>query len=581
MTDASIILNELNRQLEMEQVRDGFEDHMQKAFDYVNPRRYDLRNVHRKGSQRKTGMYDGTAQDAFFTWVDGMIGWGINEGLDWHRAAILERQLRENDAVQKWLQEYTEQMEWEVRTGKYYDVVPEFLQDGGSAGTAVTYTDEARDKSRSVHRIPHPGSYWIAQNEDYEIDVYHEIQTFSARQAIRKFSKPGDTMHPIVKKWSEDAQSSLWECDFLNCICPADDPAIFAKNPTVGNKPWAIVTILYGFSSGDHVNNSQLLNNGEQSQRLIRVGGLDHFPPTVWRFRRNSDELYGYSPAMDVMSVIEALQKHGKNLLDMGNFAANPMLLVPEEKRYSFKRLPGERVGYASEKRTVSTIPYGTEYPIAVDRENKMQQLVYKRYGYGVWNMMEIYREKRERNQVGEIFEARADQARLLSGQFGNFWSGGVRHTYDNIAYLAARAGRMPPAPAELQDYRGKDIVIPVFVGPLSQLQIQSTKLGPIRQGLSLLGEVAEIIGRHVGPEDAAKIYDRINLPDLTEYVCDNTNFPQALMNSDDVVAGLTRAREDQARARAQAETARELAAAAGQLGKEPGPNSLLARGAA
>jgi len=577
-----VVLNQLSRHLEMEQVRDGHAPLMQAAFDYVNPRRYDMTNSHRKGAQRRTKMYDGVAQDAFFSWVDGMLGWGVNEGLDWHKAAIPDLRYRDVDSVQRWLQKYTEQMEWEIRAGNFYESMPEQLQDGGSGGTAVMLTEESHDLSRSIHRVPHPGAYWIAENDEHVVDVYHEMETLTARKALKKFSKPGDTLHPLVKKWAADAKMSLWECDFLTCICPADDAAIFDSNHTLGNAPWAIVTILHGMSAGAGASGSDRLeSNSDTKLRLVRLDGMDYFPATVWRFRRNSDEVYGFSPAMDVMSMIEALQQHAFNLMHMGNIAARPMIAVPDEKKPSFKYLPGERVGYASEKRLPVVIETAREYPVAVDRENKMQDMVRRRYGYGVWNVMEAFRAKRERNQVGEIREARADQARLLGGQFNNFWRGGVRPTYDNIAHIAARAGRMPPAPNELQELRGKDVVVPVFVGPLSQLQIESTKLGGVRQGMALLSELAETLGRHVGPEMANQVYARVNVPDLTEYICDNTAFPQEVMNDDVTTKAIIQAHQDRIERQEQAKEAQQLAAASGQLGKQPGPDSLLAQGVA
>jgi len=580
--DGKEVLNLLNRQLEMEQVREGFEGNMRKAFAYVCPRRYDIARSIRKGSQRLTKMYDGVAQDAFFSWVDGMLGWGVNEGLEWHKAVIPDLRYRDIDSIQRWLQKYTEQMDWEIRAGNFYENMPEQLQDGGSGGTAVMMTQESRDLSKCIHRVPHPGAYWIAENDEYEVDVYHEMETMTARKAMQKYNKPGDTLHPLVQKWAADPKSSLWECDFLTCICPADDAAMFDTNYTLGNKPWAIVTILYGMTAGSSQASSEaLLTNSDSRLRLVRLEGIDYFPATVWRFRRNSDELYGFSPAMDVMSMIEAVQQHAFNLMDMGNRAARPMIAVPDEKRDSFKYLPGERVGYASEKRLPQVIPTAGEYPVAIDRENKMHDMIRKRYGWGVWNVMEIYQQKRERNQVGEIREARADQARLLAGQFNNFWRGGVRHTYDNIARIAARAGRMPAAPNELQELRGKDIVVPVFVGPLSQLQLEATKLGGMRQGLGLLTELAETLGRHLGPEEAYKVYARVNVPDLTEYICDNTGFPQELMNDDATTKALVQARADRVAAQEEAKMAQQLAAASGQLGKQPGPDSLLARGAA
>jgi hypothetical protein len=560
--------------------RNGYEESIQAAFNYVNPRRYDLSGSGVKGAKRHTKMYDGVAQDAWFDWVDGMQGWAVSEHLNWLRAGISDRRFRDVDPVQRWLDEYTEQMVWEFRNGNFYDVLPEQLQDASSGGTAVNFTEEAKDLSKCVHRVPHPGAYWVAQNDEGEYDVYHEMLTLTTRKALQKFDQPGDSLHPSVRKWAHDAKGCMWQCDFLTCICPADDPAIFERNVTVGNKPWAMVTILYGVHGTTGANTETLLN-GPPGDRLVRITGLDYFPPTIWPFRRNSDETYGYAPAMDILCIIEAAQQHAYNLLDMGNFAARPMIAVPEEKRTSFKYLPGERHGFGSEKRIPQVILTGGEYPHAVDREDRIHDLIRKRYGYHVWRMMDLFRAKKERVQATEVLEARSDQARLLVGQMNNFWKRGVQPTFNNVAHIATRAGRMPAPPSELQEMRGKDIIVPIFVGPLSVLQMQSAALEGLRAGLSLIGEVGEILGRHIGPEEAAALYSAVNLPDLGEYILDKSNFPQALINSDQVRQAIVQARRQQAAALQEAQVARELAAASGQLGKEPGQHSLLARAVA
>ncbi len=550
---------------------------MQSAFDYVNPRRYDMAGTATKGAKRKTKMYDGVAQDAFWDWVNGVLGWGVSESLIWQRAAISEKGLRDSDAVQYWLDEATEQMSWEFTTGNFYDCFPEQVQDGGSGGTAVMITEEAMDLSCSVHRVPHPGAYWIAEDAEGRPNVYHERLPLTARQAFGRFNNPTDTLHPTIRKWAKDPSACLSECQFMQCICPADDPAIFTQRMT--QKRWAIVTYLESMTgSMGHVPESVIQSD---SDRLVRVEGLDFFSPTVWRFRKNSDEPYGYSPAFDVMTMIEAAQQHGFNLMNMGNRAADPVTWNPEELRGHVSYLPGAKNYYGNEKRIGVTMPTAGEYPVAVDRENKVHELIRKRYGWHVWNAILGFQLKKERVQAAEVEAARSDQARLLTGQMNNLWRCGVRPTYDNVFYIASRAGRMPDPPAELQDKRGKDIIVPVFVGPLSQIQIYATKLGGVQQGLRLLADIAEVVGRHVGSETAAQIYDRVKLPDLSEYVCDYSGFPQHLMRTDEEVEQVIVSREQRQRANEAAEQAQRIAAASAQLGKEPGRNSLLMAGAA
>ena len=569
-----IVTNLMTRQYRKEDVRDGFEPSMQKAFDYVNSRRYDMSGVATKGTQRHTKMYDGTAQEAFMDWVDGMLGWGVSESLTWQRAAISDRRLRDNDNVQRYLDEFTEQMSWEFRAGNFYDVLPEWLQDAGSGGTATILTEESKDLSHSVHRVPHPGMVWIAEDGEGNVNSYHEKVIFTARQMVDRYNRTGDRLHGSIQKWAKNPSSSLWDAQVLQCLVPSDDMAIFPRRLTT--KPFTLVTILWELHGGTGVATQDLLVQAPMD-RLIRIEHLSYFEATVWRFRKNSDELYGYSPAMDILTVIEAAQQHAYNLMNMGNFAARPMTNIPEEMRRDASILPGARHYYGSENRIVSTVPMGGEYPIAADREEKIHNLIRKRYGWHVWNAVLGLQAKKERVQATEVMEVRSDQARLLTGQFNNFWRSGIKPVWNNVAYIAGRAGRLPEPPSVMDEVRGKDLIDVDFIGPLSVIQMFASKLGGLQQAMRMLAEVGEVVGRHIGPEEAARIYARVNLEDLAEYVCDHGGMPQRLMRTDDEVTAIIDGRQRRIDAADQARNAREMAAASAQLGKPVSENSLLA----
>lgn len=564
----------LTRQARKEEVRAGYDGARQKAFDYVNPRRYDMSGSVVKGSQRRTKMYDGVAQEAHMDWVDGILGWGVSESLQWQKASMRDRRFRDDDSVQRHLDEYTEQMEWEFRASNFYDVEPEYLQDASGGGTGTITTEESLDLSRAVHRVPHPGMVWIAEDGEGTVNSYHEKLTLTARQVFDRFNRPDDRLHETVRKWARSPGSSLWDCVLLQCILPADDKAIFPQRMTW--KKWALVTMLYEMHGGSGVVASDLEVKAPKD-RMIRVEGVDYFSPTVWRFRKNSDELYGYSPAMDILTVIETAQQHAYNLLNMGNLAANPIMNIPEEGRLEFSRLPGSDYHFGSENRVASAVEMNREYPIAVDREEKIHALIRKRYGWHVWNAVLSLQNKKERVQATEVMEVRADQARLLTGQFNNFWRQGIKPVWNNVARIAERAGRLPEPPGILDEVRGKDLIDIDFIGPFSWIQSSASKLGGLQNGLNLLASVAEIVGRHIAPEEAAEIYDRVRLPDLAEYICDNTSFPQRLMRSDDDVNTRVAARRQQIAAQAQAKQTQQLAAASAQYGKPIDQSSLLA----
>jgi len=573
-----VVQSLLTAQGPMEDVRSGYEDAMQACFDTVNPRRYDMTGASRKGAVRRTKQYDGVPADAFWTWVHGMQGWVVTEDDDWQRAVITDRRFRHNDAAERYCQEYTEQMEVEFREALYYDNVGEFLQDAASGGTAAMLVEESASLDRAVLRVPHPGRYWIDRNADGVYDVYHEKLTLKARQCLQKYSEPGDTLHPTILKWAKDPASANWEVTLLQCIRPADD-GIFPRR-LVWSK-YVLVTLLLELHAGSGVTNPDSVLD-QSSNRLIRIQPLDYFSPAIWPFRCNSDELYGYSPAMDVMVAIETAQSHAKNLLDMGNFAASPMMAVPDEGRTSFSRKPRANFYFGSEKRIPSVIEMAREYPVAVDREERIHALIRSRYGYNVWNALQSLQQKRERVQAREVIEARSDQARLIAPQHNSFWRKGVFPVFDSLARIADAGGRLPEPPAVLDELRekGGNIIRPKPIGPLAVIQMYARRLGSMREGFTFINEIAEITGRHLGADVARKIYARIKLEDLAEYVGDHTNFPQELMNSDEETAALIDADDRKAAAEAMAKNAQAMAAATAKMAPVA-ESGLLAAGVA
>ena len=280
---------------------------------------------------------------------------------------------------------------------------------------------------------------------------------------------------------------------------------------------------------------------------------------------------------MDVLTAIESVQQQAYNLMNMANRASNPVRLVPSELEGHISFLPGATNHYDSAERLPGYLELGGNYPIGMDWQDRVTALVRNRYGYDLFRMMNLYQERKERNQAYEIQAAEAQQARLLVGQTANLWDDGIVPVYNNIARIADEAGRMPEPPAILQDFAGQDAILVEPIGPLAQLQEWAAHVSPVQQGMQFLASIAEIVGRHVSPEMAAQIYARVNLPDLTEFALDKTGFPRTLMRTDDETQAIIDAIQQQADAAAQARTARELAAAAGQMGKPVDESSLLA----
>lgn len=547
-----ITANLLARQSAMEDDRQQYEDLMQDATDWVNPRRQDWIGTSR-GQYRQTKMYSGVAQDAMLTWVDGVLGWGISEAMPWFETRLNIRKVREYPSLRRYCQEYNEQMMFEFGESNFYEVFPEGLRDGASVGNAtmVTMEDEG---GNAMDLVCHPRQIWIMLDFWGRIIATHRKFTLSAKQARIFFKKPDDKLSADLLKDARDPAQDHNEYEFLHCVCKADDEAIFENRQTF--KTWTSVYIEIG-----QVLPGSTTNKKTSTSQTVRIKGFDLNPYTTWLFRRNSDEANGYSPAMDVMVEIYKSQQFGKDLLLASHLSVDPAFMIPEELRNDYSLLPHGRNFYRDPKKVISPIFQGLNFPIGLDRENACNELIRGRYGYTFWkglNMM-AQAQGKERVTATQIMEWQAETAVLLVSQVGNLYRDFVTQIWDKKAAIAQRAGRLPDAPGQLDEYQGKNVIKPRFIGPLAQAQEQLFRMRGIKTGLNMILPLEQ-----THPE----MGDRVNWSETGEDILVSSGFPQRLMFDDDEVRQIQQSRQDAIEQRMQMEQAQAAAQAMPKLSK-------------
>jgi len=552
------------RHYEMEKIRRPYEPNMQNCVNYVNPRRYDFSGSAPKGQQRKTKMYDGVAQDAFLSWVDGILGWYVSQSQPWVSVYVPDRKVRFKNRVVTYCQDYAEQLQYEIAECNFYARLPEFLRDGAGSGTGCGLTEEAKTLDKANIKIPHPASVYILEDDEGHVCAVHLKSTYTARQARTKFNKDRDRLPKELLDDAKDPNRAETEYEFIHAIFKADDSAI--SDVKVGTKPWAsIYVVLTSKNSAIGVTHNTLVDSA-----VVRRGGWEYNPASVWRFRKNSDEVYGYSPAMDVMCAISTGQQIGRQLLHMGNLAADPPKMIPEELRATYALLPGGKNFYTDPQRLVSSIQSGGEYPIAKDREDAVHDLVRTRYGYQFWHAMTLLAAKKERVPATQVTELRADQAMMLVGQVDNLGNEGIAPFVDNIAAVADRGGRLPDPPPELDALRGKNALRVKFIGPLALFQDRLYKTGSLKQALQLLAGLAQTLGPGV--------FDSVRDVELTEYMWESSNAPRNLLRDKDEVFAVRKQKAQAAQLQQAAETGKTMAEGLSKLSKGAEPASPLAQ---
>ncbi len=353
------------RMKELQEVKDFYENRDYDIARYVNPRRELLRDSQRfddKGEARGKMGYSGVPASALSIWVDGMQGHMVSQSLKWFKNVISDKRVNEIDEVQKYLQEYDEAMYGEYNNSNFYAILGEWFRDAGSIGTATLYTEEDIGREVAVHVPIHPREIFISEDRYGEVATVFRKFFLTAKQEVQKFGEDN-----VSKKIADNAKEHPEKKhEFIHAVYPNTD-LMFGSILAI-HKPFASV---YVETSGDDI---------EVGDGVVKKSGYDLNPYAVWRLRKNSDEIYGYSPAADAMVTIKKAHQMSKTLLKAAQMAVEPPLNVPEHMRGKTRIEPKGHNYFEKGGDVASVINTGINYPIAIDREEKIQRIIEDAY---------------------------------------------------------------------------------------------------------------------------------------------------------------------------------------------------------
>lgn len=543
----------LLRMKRMVTVKDDYEDLFEDIGRLVNPRRELIKNSQRfdqKGKRKGKDVFDGTPQSALNTWADGMQGVMVSQSLRWFVSEMDDIRMNSVDEVRSFLQDYDEAMYAEFRRSNFYSVLPEWFRDAGSIGTATLYTEEDIGNFSQVHIPIHPREVFIEENRYGDVDVIFRKFFLTARQAVQKFGT--GVLNPEIIKDAEERPDKRHE--FIHAVFPNNERQ-FNKITSTNKKFKSVYVQVKGRPIED-----------TKDGLVVQESGFDINPYAVWRFRKNSDEIYGYSPAADAIVEIYGLNQLGKTMLKAAHLSVSPAYNVPEHMRGNVRIQP-DGYNYYENKEVITPVQTKIDFPIGIDREERLRDLVEDKYR--VQFFLTLQRAEREMTAT-EVMERQSEKAVLMGPQVDKLIRDGLSKVFDIVSFIADRAGRLPEPPPILQETGGRINIR--FVGPLAQAQRRIFRMQPIKNGLNELAQ-ASILFPH--------IIDIVDEQVLAEEILDNSDFPQKAMRSSAKVEAI---REERERKLAQQEMMQNLQAGAEGYNKvtkkpeEGSPGAALAQ---
>jgi len=254
------------------------------------------------------------------------------------------KRLDEFPEVQRWLQNVQEGMYLSFNQSNFYDIIPEFIGDGVSIGTAYMLIEEDIENSRLAFLVPHFRECFIAENRYGKVDTLYRVYKITLRQLARKFD--WETLKKIDDSLENRYKTNMHEeVEVLHAVYPREDYVPWRIDSK--GKKWESV-YLYR-KSGKLMAPLASIGSPPDDSRVVKLkegeyataeGGYDSFPYIGWRWRKNNDEIYGRGCGHDAWISIALANQMGRTNLKTAQSSAEPPLVAYSDLRGAIQKEP-------------------------------------------------------------------------------------------------------------------------------------------------------------------------------------------------------------------------------------------------
>ena len=328
----------------------------------------------------------------------------------------------------------------------------------GILGTAALFIDKLSGGPGLRYRNIPLGELYFEENHQGMINSAWRRFNLTARQAVNQFGIDGvsdDIKTAFEGKTAHKKVEPFW---FLHVVKPRleFDP----RRVDALGMPWASVYV------------------SMKEKKIVTESGYASFPYSISRYTQGPGEVYGRSPAMNVLPAINTLNEEKRTLLKQGQRSVDPVLLLHDDNMLDSFSLRSDSLNYgavtAEGKPLVHVLPTGN---IAVGEELMAIEMKQINDEFLV-SLFEILVETPTMTAT-EVIERVREKGVLLSPTMGRQQSEYLGPLIERELDLLARQQLLPEMPDELREAGGEvDIV---YDSPLSRAQRAEEAAGLMR----------------------------------------------------------------------------------------------------
>lgn len=412
------------------------------------------------GTKRNQQQYDVTANAALWKFAAAMESMLTPANNKWHKLRHPDMNLMKRRDVQLWFDHVNDAMfhyRYSPHSG-YQANQHDGYVSLGAFGTGCLFTDEYSDPLRPQmrglrYRNVHLGELFFSTNFQGQVDKVGRRFKMTLRQIEQKW--PGmlpDSHQRVLKDKPEN------EVQIIHIVKP--NPDFDPKAANAKGYRYASYYIL------------------REAVHLLHQGGYRCMPYSTSRYITAPGELYGRSPAMNVLPSISVLNEEKKTLIKQGHRAVDPVLLAHDDGIMDGFSLKPGAVNYggvnADGRPLVHALPVGA---LAVGKELMDDERLAINDAFLV-TLFQILIQTPQMTAT-EVLERAREKGALLSPTMGRFQSESIGPQIEREFDLLVWQGLIPPPPPALVEAGASYMV--EYDAPLNRAMRSDEAAGTMR----------------------------------------------------------------------------------------------------
>lgn len=460
---ASSLIEEFNT---LSAARGNFESQWQEIAQRIIPAHSGLffkGSMRSPGEKRTEYIFDSTAMIAlnrFSAILDSLL---TPRNQTWHKLQASDPALNRDRNVRLYFEEvnrtifkyrYSPRANFASQNQTNYKYL-------GAYGTGSLFTDQLDGEAGLRYKACHLGEMYYAENHQGIIDTAFRAFRMTARQAVqmskmKEFKEWDETLPQVIKDKATTTPNT--EFEFIHCVKPRED--FDSTRLDYKGKKFASYYIAM------------------EGNKMLSEKGYSTFPYSPSRYEQGPGEIYGRSPAMDVLPAIKTLNEQKKAMLKQAHRIVDPILLVHDDGVIdSFSMKPGAMNygGVSADGRPlVHTLPTGN---VQVGKETMDDERAVINDSFLV-TLFQILTESPQMTAT-EVMERTREKGILMAPTVGRQQDEYLGPLIEREIDLLASQFLLPPMPDALREAAG-DYKIQ-YDSPLSRAQRAEEASGLMR----------------------------------------------------------------------------------------------------